>query len=370
MAGIYVHIPFCKNKCTYCDFASFPHIEDKAELYFACLYKEIKEKAILYKNKTVNTVYFGGGTPSYVEAKYVLGAVRQIKKYYNLSENAEITLEVNPGTIDEEKVKIYKMAGINRFSIGLQTYNDKLLERLNRVHNSADYVKAVKLLKGYNLSVDIMIGLMGQNEEEVKKSLDFALCSPDVKHISVYALKAEDGTPIYTQYLNGELPDADEVADMYDFVVNYLAERGYRRYEVSNFAIEGYESKHNLNYWKRGEYLGFGLGASSFDRERRFTATENINEYCHCILNNASPEIFSENIEGDERKFEYAMLNLRTCFGIVFDEYKNAFGTDFREDFKDKLKNLNEYLYYDEKRVKIKDEYLYVQNQIIIQLMD
>ena len=370
MAGIYVHVPFCKNKCTYCDFASYPHIEDKQELYFACLYKEIKEKAVLFKDKTVETIYFGGGTPSYVEAKYILGAVRQIKKYYSVTGNAEVTLEVNPATIDEEKLKIYKLAGINRFSIGLQTYNDKLLEKLNRVHNAQDYLNTVKLLKGYNLSVDIMIGLMGQDEQEVKKSLDFALCSPDIKHVSVYALKAEDGTPVYTQYLNGELPDGDEVATMYDFTVNYLAEKGYERYEVSNFAKIGFESKHNLNYWKRGEYLGFGLGASSFDRERRFTNTEKIDEYCHCILKNASPEIFSEKIEGDERKFEYAMLNLRTEYGVVFSEYEKAFGSDFKEDFKEKLKFVNKYLDYDEKRVKIKDEYLYVQNQIIIQLMD
>lgn len=369
MAGIYIHVPFCKQKCTYCDFASYAGKYDMAELYFGCVYKEIKARARLFEGKTVNTIYFGGGTPSFVEAKYILGAIRQVKNFYTVAEDAEITLEVNPGTIDAEKLKIYKMAGINRFSVGLQTYNDKLLEKLNRVHNSEDYLKCMKMLDGYNLSVDIMIGLMGQTVEEVKKSIDFAL-TPSVKHISVYALKAEDGTPIYTQYLNGELPDGDEVAEMYDFTVNYLAQKGFDRYEVSNFALKGFESRHNKNYWKRGEYLGFGLGASSFCDERRFTNTENIHEYCNAILSNKSAEIFSENIEDDERKFEFVMLNLRTREGVIFGEYYEAFGSNFTVDFADKLKFVEEYLEYTPYGMKIKDEYLYVQNQIIIQLMD
>lgn len=369
MAGIYIHVPFCKQKCTYCDFASYAGKYDMADLYFGCVYKEIKARARLFEGKTINTIYFGGGTPSFVDAKYILGAIRQIKNYYNVAEEAEITLEVNPGTIDAEKLKIYKMANINRFSVGLQTSDDKLLERLNRVHNGQDYLNCMKMLEGYNLSVDIMIGLMNQTVEDVKKSIDFAL-TPSVNHISVYALKAEDGTPIYTQYLNGELPDEDEVAEMYDFTVNYLAQKGFSRYEVSNFSKEGYESKHNKNYWKRGEYLGFGLGASSFCDERRFTNTENINEYCNAILANKSAEIFSENIEEQERKFEFVMLNLRTAEGIIFGEYYEAFGSNFTIDFADKLKLVEKYLEYTPYGMKIKDEYLYVQNQIIIQLMD
>ena len=369
MAGIYIHVPFCKQKCTYCDFASYPNQMDKQELYFGCLYKEIKAKCGLFKNKTVNTIYFGGGTPSYVDAKFILGAVRQIKAYYSVAPDAEITLEVNPGTLYQSKLEIYKLAGVNRFSVGLQTYNDELLKRLNRVHTANDYLTCMEMLKGYNLSVDIMIGLMDQTVQEVKKSIDFALLR-DVKHISVYALKAEDGTPIYTQYLNAELPDEDEVAEMYDFTVNYLAEKGFYRYEVSNFAKPGFESKHNQIYWQRGEYLGCGLGASSFCNERRFTNTENIDEYINAILKNYSAEIFSEEIEGDERKFEFVMLALRTSRGIIFSEYNNAFGTDFNKDFADKLKHLNEYLFFTEKGVTIKPEYLYVQNQIIIQFMD
>lgn len=369
MAGIYIHIPFCKQKCTYCDFASYPNQMAKAELYFGCLYKEIKAKKDLLKGKKINTIYFGGGTPSYVDAKYILGAIRQIKNFYDVADNAEITLEVNPGTIDSQKLELYKLAGINRYSVGLQTYNDKLLQRLNRIHNAQDYLNCMELLKEYNTSVDIMIGLMEQNVEEVKKSIDFAL-KGNVNHISVYALKPEDGTPIYTQYLNAELPDSDEVAEMYDFTVNYLAEKGYYRYEVSNFAKKGFESKHNINYWKRGEYLGFGLGASSFCLERRFTNTENIDEYLNAILKNYSAEIFSEVIEGDEQKFEFVMLNLRTSKGVVYNEYFNAFNSHFKQDFKDKLPFVMEYLEETEDGIKIKDEYLYVQNQIIIQLMD
>ncbi len=369
MSGIYIHIPFCKQKCTYCDFASYPREIGKAEAYFACLYKEMKHRAKDCKNKTFDTVYFGGGTPSFVEPKYILGAMRLIKKEFNLAENAEITLEVNPGTIDRSKLRIYKEAGINRFSIGLQSADDKMLSKLNRIHTKADFLKAADILKDYNFSVDVMIGLPDQTLESVKETLDLAISS-GAKHLSVYALKAEEGTPMFSLYLNGDLPDEDTVADYYDFVVNYLKERCFERYEVSNFAIKGYESKHNFNYWKRGEYLGCGVAASSFLNGRRFTNTERIDDYVHCLLNDKYAEVFSEQIEGRDAKEEFVMLGLRTRGGISFSEYKKAFGTEFYFDFKDKLSAVVSYLDVDEERVKIKDEYLYVQNNIIIQLMD
>ncbi len=369
MAGIYIHVPFCKHKCTYCDFASYPQEIGKAEIYFACMYKEMKSRSMVLKNKTFDTVYFGGGTPSFVDAKYILGCMRLIKKHFNLSENVEITLEVNPGTIDKNKLRIYKEAGINRFSLGLQTADDALLRSLNRIHTVEDFKVATKMLKGYNFSVDVMIGLPDQTLENVKNTLDLAIES-GASHISCYALKPEDGTPMYSKYLNGDLPDEDTVTDYYDFTVNYLKERGINRYEVSNFCKDGFYSRHNLNYWKRGEYIGFGVSASSFIDGRRFTNTEKIDEYVHCLLNDKYAEIFSEQIEGDEAKFEYVMLNLRTSFGIDLKEYKHAFGTDFNVDFKDKLPSILKYLDITDSTVKIKEQYLYVQNNIIIQLMD
>ena len=322
MPGIYVHVPFCKSKCAYCDFASYPKEFSKCDLYFACLYKEIKGRSESLKDYVFDTVYFGGGTPSYVDPKYVIGAMRQIRNYYKIADNAEITIEMNPGTVDENKIKQYEKAGFNRFSVGLQTANDDLLRDIGRIHTKADFVKTAELLKGKNFSVDIMIGLEGQTTEDIKEAIDLA-SSAGAKHISSYALKAEEGTPMYGRYLNGDLPSEDEVADEYDFTVKYLAEKGYKRYEVSNFCKDGFYSRHNLNYWKRGEYIGFGVSASSFIKERRFTNTEKIDEYTACIIRGKVAEIFSEDIEGDEREFEYIMLGLRTADGISFADFKN-----------------------------------------------
>ena len=221
MAGIYIHVPFCKQKCTYCDFASYPSEISKAELYFACLYKELKHRSVELKNKVIRTIYFGGGTPSFVEPKYIYGALKQIYNCYDVDKNAEITLEVNPGTITEEKLKVYKNAGINRFSVGLQSANDETLRKINRIHNTGDFIQAINLLKDYNVSVDVMIGLPNETEKDVLKSLELATSFKNVNHVSLYALKAEEGTPMFTKYLNGELLSDDEVAEIYDFSVNF-----------------------------------------------------------------------------------------------------------------------------------------------------
>lgn len=369
MPGIYVHVPFCKSKCAYCDFASYPKETSECDLYFACLYKEIKGRSEGLKDKVFDTIYFGGGTPSFVEPKYIVGAMRQIRNYYNIAPNAEITIEMNPGTVDEEKIKTYEKVGFNRFSVGLQTANDKLLYDIGRIHTKEDFVNAAKLLKGKNFSVDIMIGLSGQTFADIKEAIDLAE-SAGAKHISSYALKAEEGTPMYCRYLNGELPSEDETADMYDYAVKLLAEKGYERYEVSNFCKKGYRSRHNMNYWRRGEYIGFGVAASSFINERRFTNTEKISEYTACILRNKVAEIFSENIEGDEREFEFIMLALRTTDGLSFDDFKKAFNVSFPEKYASKIKAEEKYLDVTNEKISIKSEYLFVQNEIIINFMD
>ena len=368
MAGIYVHVPFCKHKCTYCDFASFPDEIGKAEAYFACLYKEMRSRAQELKGKKFDTVYFGGGTPSFVDPKYILGCMRLIRESFDLAENAEITLEVNPGTIDRNKLRIYKQAGINRYSVGLQSADDDMLRRLNRIHNKYDFLKACEILNGYNLSVDVMIGLFDHTEEDVRRSIDLAIMG-GASHISVYALTPEEGTPMYGNYLNGDLPDADTVAELYEFAVKYLKKKGFDRYEVSNFAKEGFFSRHNMNYWRRGEYIGFGVSASSFIGGRRFTNTERIDEYIHCLLNGKYAEVYSEKIEGKDAKDEFVMLALRTERGVVLKEYRAAFGSDFTADYGEPLRTQEKFLDVNDERIKIKDEYLYVQNSIIVNLM-
>ncbi|MBO4940384.1 MAG: radical SAM family heme chaperone HemW [Clostridia bacterium] len=369
MAGIYIHVPFCRHKCSYCDFVSFPDKIDYAEAYMACLYKELKMRGDELKDYEFDTVYFGGGTPSYIPPKLILGAMNQIKKCFKLKENAEITLELNPGTIGENKVQTYLQAGINRFSIGLQTAIDSQLADLNRIHNARDYVYATKLLEGQNFSTDVMLGLKGQTKEDVQKTIELAVACGS-KHISMYALTVEDGTPIYTDYLNGELPDSEEVADLYDFGRKLLEEKGFIRYEISNFAIPGYESRHNLNYWCRGEYIGVGVAASSFMQGKRFTNTFDLDEYMKCIISGFYPAVTSEKVELKDAKFEFIMLALRTKAGVSMQAYKDQFGISLAEDFPNSLKKMVEYLELDGDRLRIKDEYLYVQNSILIPFME
>lgn len=369
MAGIYIHIPFCTSKCRYCDFTSYPGKIGFAEAYMACLYKEMKLRATELQNKTFDTVYIGGGTPSVIDAKWIVGCLNQVRACYALAPNVEVTIEMNPGTVTEEKIQAYKQAGANRFSIGLQTAIDAQLEELGRRHTAADFVETCRLLGEVNKSADIMIGLKGQTSADIRKSIDLA-AGQDVSHISMYALTPEDGTPVYTDYLNGELPDADEVAAQYDDARAYLKQLGFERYEVSNFAKKGLESRHNLNYWRRGEYIGFGVDASSFMCGRRFTNTRDLDDYIKCILSNHYPVVSDEEITGDDAKFEKVMLALRTEEGLDIAAYRREFGTEFVLDFSDALIKNKEYFdLIDGKRVKIKDEYLYVQNQILMDFL-
>ncbi len=369
MAGIYIHVPFCRHKCSYCDFTSFPDKIEYAEAYMACVYKEMKMRGEELKDYVFDTVYFGGGTPSYIPPKLILGAMNRLKECFRLTEDAEITLELNPGTIGEKKIETYLQAGINRFSIGLQTAIDEQLVDLNRIHNVRDYVYATKLLKGHNFSTDVMLGLKNQTKEDVAKTIELASACGS-KHISMYALTVEDGTPIYTDYLNGELPDSDEVAELYDFGRKLLSEKGYNRYEISNFAKEGYESKHNLNYWARGEYIGFGVSASSFMRGKRFTNTFDLDEYMKCVISGFYPAVTSEEVDENDAKFEKVMLALRTEKGLSLNNYKETFGTSLGDDFPQALKKTAKYLELNGDNLKIKDEYLYVQNSVLMPFME
>ncbi len=368
MAGLYIHVPFCAQKCTYCDFASYPREINKAEGYFACLYREIKGRSIQYPNTIIDTIYIGGGTPSVVAPELIVGAVRQVKNCFKVKDDAEITIELNPGTVDAEKIKAYKSVGVNRFSIGLQTGFNEQLERLNRIHTAKDFLLTCNLLKGENISADILLGLHDQDLEQVKKTCELAIAG-GVSHLSIYALTPEVGTPIYTDYQNGELLSDDEVADIYDGIREYLKDKGFYRYEVSNFAKDNFYSKHNMNYWKRGEYIGVGVSASSFMDNRRFTNSFSIDEYMNAIIYNKSPEISSDDISFEDSKFEKIMLALRTSFGLDINEFNTLFNTDFDTEYKSVLSKKEKFLNRNGDILTIKDEYLYVQNDVILAFM-
>ncbi len=364
MAGIYVHVPFCKSKCRYCDFASFPDKIGFAESYMTCVYREMLMRSEELKDYAFDTLYIGGGTPSVIDESYIAMLVAAARKYYKLAPDAEITIEMNPGTVSAGKIALYKKCGINRFSVGLQTAIDSQLEELGRCHNLNQFVSCAKLLKGENFSVDVMIGLKGQTTDDIDKTISVASAF-GASHISMYALTPEDGTPIYTDYLNGELPDGDEVAAMYQFGVRRLKELGFERYEVSNFAKKGKQSRHNLNYWRRGEYIGFGVSASSHIANVRFTNTFDLDEYFKCILSNHLPVIDREEVDVDGRKEESIMLALRTSEGLNVEEFNSLYGADFFKEYSTALAKNSPYLDVQGDRVRIKDEYLYVQNTII-----
>lgn len=364
MAGIYIHIPFCKSKCRYCDFLSFPEKIGLSESYMTCLFHEIAMRSEQLKDYTFDTLYIGGGTPSVIDESYIAMLVTAVKKYLNLSLNAEITIEMNPGTVSATKLNLYKKCGINRFSVGLQSAVDAQLADLGRCHNLNEFLSCARLLKGENFSVDIMIGLKGQTLDDIKKSIEVAV-NAGASHISMYALTPEDGTPIYTDYLNGELPDGDEVAEMYAFGVSTLRGLDFERYEVSNFCKKGRYSRHNLNYWRRGEYIGFGPSASSCIKNVRFTNTYNLDEYFKCVMSNRLPVIDSEEIDERGREEETIMLALRTAEGLDIQKFNSEFNCDLQKKYAGAIKKNALYLETVGGKLRIKDEYLFVQNTII-----
>lgn len=364
-AGIYVHVPFCKAKCRYCDFVSFPDKIGFAESYMTCVYHEMAMRAKELEGYSFDTLYIGGGTPSVIDESYIAMLVVAAKKYLHLSDKAEITLEMNPGTVSASKIALYKKCGVNRFSVGLQSANDALLRDLGRVHTVKDFIACARLLKRENFSVDIMIGLKGQTMEDIENSIRLA-ADEGASHISMYALTPEDGTPIYTDYLNGELPDGDTVAEMYAFGVKKLSEYGFERYEVSNFAKKGKRSRHNMNYWKRGEYIGFGVSASSHIKDERFTNTFDLDEYFKCILSNHFAVIDKQKLDEQDKKEESIMLSLRTTDGLDIAKFNEEFNTDFLALYASPIKKNAEYLEVTPANIRIKPDYLFVQNTIIV----
>ena len=368
MGGIYVHIPFCKSKCTYCDFTSFPDKLCFAEGYMACVYREMAMRKEELKDYTFESLYIGGGTPSVIDEKYIAMLVASAKKNFNLSPDAEITIEMNPGTVSAGKINTYLKCGINRFSVGLQTAVDSQLKDLGRIHTLKEFSACAKLLKGQNFSVDIMIGLKDQKISDIESSIQIA-SDAGASHISMYALTPEDGTPIYTQYLNGELPDGDEVADMYSAGFKKLKSLGFERYEVSNFFKNGKFSRHNLNYWKRGEYIGFGVAASSCIKNVRLTNTFDLDEYFKCILSSHFAVIDRQEIDESSAEEEFIMLALRTEEGLNLRAFESNFKCDFCEKYSKAIQKAREYIEVNANFIKIKEEYLFVQNSIIVEFL-
>ncbi len=331
--GIYVHIPFCKQKCYYCDFISYANKEEKTKEYVKCIQKEIEIESKKYSKDEyeITTIYLGGGTPSYISALYIENIINVIKLNYNVKDNAEITIEINPGTVNEEKILIYEKIGINRVSIGLQTTNDKLLKQIGRIHTYEEFLNCYKLVsksKIDNINVDLMLALPNQTIEDLEESLQKVI-NLKPNHISLYSLILEEGTKLEKMVSENivKLPEEDMEREMYWKTKRILEKNGYNHYEISNFAKEGYKSKHNMNCWSQKEYLGFGVAAHSYVNRKRYCNINNIEEYVSNIKkgkieNNRTVCEIQNKI--DEQK-EFMMLGLRKIDGIDIQEFKNKF---------------------------------------------
>jgi len=326
--GLYLHIPFCRKKCDYCDFYSLAHSEEKMDGYTAALIRHLEEVAPRAEKHAVDTVYFGGGTPSYLGAKRLVKILRTVEKQYHLTRDAEITLEANPDSAgDSRTLRSLRRAGFNRLSLGVQSTDDALLQAVGRPHTFEQArlaVEAARSAKIANLSLDLIYGLPSQTMEQWRQTLSDAVAlAPE--HLSCYGLKVEEGTPLYARRDSETLPDDDAQADMYLYAVAYLAERGYAQYEISNFAKAGYESRHNLKYWTLQEYAGFGPGSHSDFGGVRFAYAKDLDAYIRGELRLSE----QQDIPPRDRDTEYLMLGLRTVRGIGAKEFENRFRQRF-----------------------------------------
>lgn len=322
MTGIYIHIPFCKTKCPYCDFYSFSPNNTDRDSYLNAVLLCLEAYAGKIKDD-IDTVYFGGGTPSYFGGERIKKVIDCIKDNYNVN-NAEITVECNPSSVDGELLYHLRKAGVNRISMGMQSAVDKERKSLGRLSDKEQVEKAVRLIKDYgidNISLDLMLGIPYQNKESLKESLDFII-SQKIKHISAYILKVEDGTPFSQMKL--KLPDEDEVCDLYLYAAEYLEKQGYEQYEISNFAVRGFESRHNLKYWHCEEYLGIGPSAHSFIGGERFYFSRDFSAFIE------NPVPVYDGTGGDED--EYVMLALRLSEGLTKKGYRERYGREIPEE--------------------------------------
>ena len=342
--GVYVHIPFCKCKCEYCDFISYCNKDSLIELYVDALKKEINLQNI---QSYIDTIYIGGGTPSYVESKYIKAIMKEIKKK-NIRKDAEITIEVNPGTVTEAKLKDYKECGINRLSIGLQSTKNELLKQIGRIHDYNKFLETYKLARkvGFkNINVDLMIGLPNQKIMDLKESLtEIIRLKPE--HVSVYSLIVEEGTPIAQKIQRGELtlPNENEERNMYWYVKNTLELSGYNHYEISNFSKRGYESHHNMSCWNQCQYFGFGVGAHSYRDITRYSNITDINEYIKNIQkgNLSKNRIIHEIQKESDTEKEYMLLGLRKIEGVKINDFKAKFVKNPIYLFRNELKKLSD----------------------------
>ncbi len=355
--GVYIHIPFCKSKCYYCDFNSYSGREHLAGSYFNALKSEIISRSDMIGNRQVSSIFIGGGTPSLVGPEYIRALMKVCSKHLNTNNCAEISMESNPGTLSYESLRQYREMGINRLSIGLQAWQDSLLKSIGRIHSRQQFIDNLEAAveAGFdNINVDLIFGLPGQTLEDWVETIEGIAAlsnnmSPhSIMHLSCYSLIIEEGTVLGDRLEAGALVPAEDELDrrMYHFAVETLGKKGYKHYEISNFAYTGYECKHNLIYWKAKEYVGFGAGAHSYLDGVRFSNVSGIEEYIEASKTTAGGGNMSNLyvdkhvIDKNESMSEFMLLGFRLTDGISSAEFKERFGESLEETYGDKLHKL------------------------------
>lgn len=333
--GLYVHIPFCKRKCLYCDFPSYGNMEGKYEEYVSALEMEIENRGRDCEGRQVSSIFFGGGTPTVLSKEMLARLMRKIKEVFSVLEDAEITIEANPGTIDKEKGMALKKMGFNRLSMGVQAWQNRLLSTLGRIHTIEEFQRNFQNAReaGFqNINVDLMFALPTQTFEDWKETLA-RITEMNPEHISAYSLIIEEGTPFYDAFEKGDLKEIGEDLDrlMYHYAISFLGDRGYKQYEISNFAKKGKESRHNQVYWETEPYLGLGLGAHSFFNGTRFHNTYDMEKY---IFANGELSILEEEkvlVTKKDEMEEFMFLGLRMTNGVSYERFSKRFDLDMKQ---------------------------------------
>jgi oxygen-independent coproporphyrinogen-3 oxidase len=370
--GLYIHIPFCRSKCLYCDFNSYEKREEDVPEYIKALLLELST----YQNKykfMYKTVFIGGGTPTVINCSFLGSIMEMISP--NIKPGAEITMESNPGTVSYETLRYYRSLGINRLSIGLQAWQKKLLKGLGRIHSREDFIEAYQSARkaGFdNISVDLMFALPNQNMDMWEETLD-NICSLGVDHVSCYSLKLEEGTRLYEMNESGkvQLPDEDLDRDMYAKAIEVLNSHGYIQYEISNFARKDMECKHNLIYWRNEEYVGVGAGSHSKLEGKRFWNYKNLDRYIRLVDQDELPVEGHEILTRDEDMWESIFLALRLNEGLDLPEFENKYGVDFSSRYGKAVNKLTAQglIFEEDDRLKLTDRGRDLSNSVFIEFM-
>jgi oxygen-independent coproporphyrinogen-3 oxidase len=340
--GVYIHIPFCIKKCLYCDFISYSYNKLDVENYIEYLLKEIEYRKNQFKDYMVDTIYFGGGTPSLLSVQEMNKIINHLFLFYKVSENVEITVECNPNTLNLEKLAGYKKCLVNRISMGVQSFDNLKLKELGRQHNVEDVKNSLKWVNksGFdNISIDMMFGLPNQNINDVNKELDYISSIENLNHISYYSLTIMENTPFGKMNIEKIVPEDYENRKMYYKIIERLSKIDIYQYEISNFSKIGYESKHNLKYWELGPYIGFGVAAHSFyDNKRTYNKSKLIDYFNQ--LNKSYTEIIDEVLTPKDSMAEYMMLGFRLNKGIDINNFKRKYNMDIFSVYNKEIEDL------------------------------